>query len=98
MICRDYKNFNRDEFKTELEEKINQNSNSIDEYDFFEKTILLVLNKYAPIKTKILRVSHVLYLTKTLRKAIMKRTELETKYLKNKTDISLKALETKQFL
>ena len=73
-------NFNRDEFKRELEGKINENSDLIDEYDFFEKTFLLVLKKYAPIKTKILRASHVPHMIKTLRKAIMKRAELQTKY------------------
>ena len=36
VIYRDYKNFNWDEFKKEFEEKINENSNSIGEYDFFE--------------------------------------------------------------
>ena len=35
--------------------------------------------------------SHVPYMTKTLRKAIMKRTELETKSLKNMININLKA-------
>ena len=46
---------------------------------------------YAPIKTKILRASHVPYMTKTLAKAIMKRKELELKYLKNETDINLRS-------
>ena len=91
VIYRDYKNFNRDKFKSKLEGKINENSNQIGAYDFFEKTILLASNKYAPIKVKTLGASHIPYMIKTLRKAIMKRTELETKYLKNKTGINLKA-------
>ena len=74
-----------------MEGKINENSNLIGEYVFFEKTLLLVLNKYAPIKTKILRATHVLYMTKILRMAVIKQTELETKYIKNKTSINLKA-------
>ena len=61
VIYRDYKNFNRDKFKRELEGKINKNSNLIGEYDYFEKTFLLVLNKYAPIKAKLLKLSHVTY-------------------------------------
>ena len=77
--------------KKELNGKINKNSNLIGEYDFFDNTFLPILNRYASIKTKILRASHVLYVTDTLRNAIMKRTELETKYLKNKMGISLKA-------
>ena len=58
---------------------------------FFKKTFLLVLNKYTVIETKILRASHVPYTIKTVRKTIMKRTELETKYLINKRSITLKA-------
>ena len=96
VIYRDYKNFNRDKFKGKLEEKINENSNLFGKYDFFQKTFLLVLNKYAQIKTNILRAPHVPYVTKILREAVIKRTELETKYLKNKTGINLKECK-KQF-
>ena len=96
VIYRDYKNFNRDKFKGELEEKINENSNLFGKYDFFQKTFLLVLNKYAQIKTNILRAPHVPYVTKILREAVIKRIELETKYLKNKTGINLKECK-KQF-
>ena len=56
---------------------------------------LLILNKYVSTKNKILRASHVPYMTKIVRKAIIKGTELETKYLKNKADINLKAYKKK---
>ena len=46
IISTDFKNFDRDKFKRELEGKINENSNLIDIYDFFGKTFLLVLNNY----------------------------------------------------
>ena len=46
---------------------------------------------HAPIKRKLLRANHVPYLTKALRKAIMKRSELESKYVKNKTNENLKS-------
>ena len=42
------------------------------------------------MQTKMSIAAHVWYMTKTLRNTIMKRTELETKYLKNKTGIKLK--------
>ena len=48
-----------------------------------------VLNTHAPIKRKLLRANHVPYMTKALRKAIMKRSELENKYVKNKTNENL---------
>ena len=49
-----------------------------------------MLNRYAPSRKKILRVNHALYIAKTLRKAIMRRSQLETKYLKSKTQTDLK--------
>ena len=49
-----------------------------------------MLNKHAPLKKKLLRANHAPYITKTLRKAIMRRSQLETKYLKTKTQTDLK--------
>ena len=43
-----------------------------------------VLNRHAPFKNKILRANHSSYMSKTLRKAIMRRSYLENKYLKKK--------------
>ena len=79
LVCTDYTNSDRLTFKRELEKKLNQ---QINECQHFEQ----VLNMHAPIKRKFLRANHVPYLTKTLRKAIMKRSELENKYVKNKTN------------
>ena len=47
-------------------------------------------NKYVPLKKKLLRANHAPHITKTLRKAIMRRSQLETKYLKTKTQTDLK--------
>ena len=55
------------------------------------KTLLSPLNKHAPFKKSILRANHKLYATKAMRKAIMKRSDLVTKYKKNPTDANLKA-------
>ena len=82
LVYRDYKNFDRLTFKRELEEKLNQ---QINEYKRFKQILLEVLHTHAPIK-KLLRANHVPYMTKALRKAIMKRSELENKYVKNKTN------------
>ena len=46
---------------------------------------LNVLNKHAPIKTKVTRSNQAPYITKAYRKAVIKRPELKTKYLKNST-------------
>ena len=88
LVYRDYKNFDRVIFKRELEDKLNQ---QINEYKHFEQIFLETLNVHAPIKKKLLRANHVPYMTKALRKAIMKRSELESKYLKNRTNENLKS-------
>ena len=48
-----------------------------------------VLNTHAPIKRKLLRANHVPYMTKALRKVIMKKSGLENKYVRNKTNENL---------
>ena len=87
LVYRDYKNSDRVIFKRELEE-LNQ---QINEYKHFERIFLEILNIHAPIKKKLLRANHVPYMTKALRKLIMKRSELESKYVKNKTNENLKS-------
>ena len=84
---RDYKYFDRTKFKNNLNEKL---SEGISNYESFETTFIEVLNKHAPLKKKLLRANHAPYITKTLRKAIMRRSQLETKYLKTKTQTNLK--------
>ena len=48
----------------------------------FEKIFLKVLGRHAPIKNKTIRPNHAPYVPKTMRKAIMKRTELQDRYFK----------------
>ena len=45
---------------------------------------MAVLNKHAPIKMKTIRSNQIPYMTKTLRKAIMRRSNLENTFLKNR--------------
>ena len=85
-VYRDYKNFDRLTFKKELEEKLNQ---QINEYKNFEQIFLEVVNTHAPIKRKLLRANHAPYMRKALRKALMKRSKLESKYVKNKINENL---------
>ena len=49
-----------------------------------------MLNKHAPLRKKFLRVNHAPYITKTLRETILHRSQLETKYLKTKTQTDFK--------
>ena len=81
MAYRDYKKFDENNFKKDLIIKLN-NSNSTCES--FESNFLEVLENHAPKKSKYVGANQVPYITKSLRKAIMKRSELQSKYFKNK--------------
>ena len=80
MMYRDYKNFDQDIFTQELRTSLS--SEAIPEYTSFEHNFLGVLNKQVPLKKKVLRANHAPYVTKPLRKAIMKRSYLEKLYFK----------------
>ena len=55
----------------------------------FEKLFLKALDKHAPVKKRVVRANHAKYISKPLRKAIMKRSYLEKIYFKKKTTQSL---------
>ena len=61
------------------------------DYQEFDKTFIEILKKHAPVKKKVVSANQAPYMTKALRKAIMRRSELETKYFKQKTSDTLKA-------
>ena len=85
------KNFRNNYFRIELENALlKYDINSID-YDNFIKTFLTVLDKHAPIKKKYLRANHANFVTKQLRKAIMKRSKLRNDFLKDRNDASQSA-------
>ena len=86
LVYRDCRNFNRVIFKREPEDKLNQ---QVNEYKHFEKIFLEILNIHAPIKINYSELT--MFLIKTLRKALMKRSEHESKYVKNKTSENLKS-------
>ena len=79
LVYRDYKIFHRLTFKRELKKKLNQQINGC---KHFEQIFLEVLNTHAPIKRKLFTTNYVPCMTKTLTKAITKRSKLENKYVK----------------
>ena len=82
-ICityRDYKNFNRFLFHTELSQKLNVMDVNCSNYALFETLFMEQLNKFAPMKKKYVRANNAPYMNKTLAKAIMNRTRLKNKY------------------
>ena len=68
--------FDQTKFKNDLKKKL---SEGISNYESFETTFVEVLNKHAPLRKKFFRANHAPYITKTLRKLIMCRSQLETK-------------------
>ena len=55
------------------------------EYKVFEETFLQLLFLHAPTKKKVIRANNMPYMTKTLRKAIMRRSALKNKCYKSKS-------------
>ena len=53
------------------------------EYDIFLRKFLKILYKHAPMKKKYLRAKHASFVTKEVRKAIMIRSKLRNKFLKD---------------
>ena len=84
VIHRQYKNFRNDYFILCVAK---YDFNDIN-YDNFVKTFLTVLQKHAPIKKKYLRVNRASFMTKQLRKAIIKISKFRKDFLKNKNDVS----------
>ena len=82
MYYRDYKNFSTNSFRDDLTlsfDRINKG------FDSSQDTSMKTLDRHAPMKKKFVKTNEVPYMTKALRKAIMKRSVLESKYLKNKS-------------
>ena len=79
IVHRKFKNFDLNNFKNEIRTKIQ----SIGKYETFEEEFHKVLNKHAPLKKKFIRGNHVPCMTKNLRIAIMKLSQLENKYISN---------------
>ena len=72
MFYRDYKRFDQKKFETELKFKLNSQTNL--SYSTFQAVFLEILNKIAPVKVKVLRFNNNVFMTKSLRKAIMLRS------------------------
>ena len=72
---RNYKHFNKGSFNEDL--KLAFNNTDIQTCEEFEEIFMNLLDHHAPLKKKILRANNVPCITKKLRKAIMKRSQLE---------------------
>jgi len=88
VYYRNYKGFDNLIFKDELIRELSKHDINNIQFDVFESTMLNILNKHAPLKQKHLRANNGNFVTKELRKAIMKRSRLKQKFMKTKSDIS----------
>ena len=79
---RDYKKFDSLKFNVDLKNAFAHEN--IESWIKFDEVFLAVLNRHATLKKKILRANHASHMSKTLRKAIIRRSYLEKKYLKKK--------------
>ena len=86
VTYRDYKNFDLNVFQMDL---LTVFSSGCVDYDTFENMFLSTLNLHAPFKKKVIRGNHAPYMNRQLRKAMMKRNELQTKYYRNKSNQDL---------
>ena len=83
-VYRSYKNFSIDTFNDTL--KINlDNIKDNNTYGVFEKTFLKILDKQAPLKTKILRYNNNSFMSKELRKNIMLWSKLKNSFNKDRS-------------
>ena len=84
LFYRDYKKFSFSDFNDEL--KTISSRNTVRSCYQFDQIFLNVLGKHAPMKWKLLRANHSSYISKPLRKAIMRRSHLEKVYYKKKSE------------
>ena len=71
-------------FETELKLKLNSQTNF--SYSTFQAVFLEILNKIAPVKVKVLHFNNNVFMTKSLRKAIMLKSRLENNFNKQRSD------------
>ena len=71
MFYRCYKNFDIKRFEEELQKQLP----SVPDFESFQFAFRAILNQFAPLKQKLIRNNNQLSMTKTLRKAIMKRSK-----------------------
>ena len=86
--CRNYKTFKDQLFRIELDKELAKTDLNNAELAEFYKEFLSVLKKHSPVKYKYIRANNVSYITKSLRKEIMLRSRLRSKFLKTKTEES----------
>ena len=81
IYYRSYNNYNKGQFENTLKQRLVSSSNFGEFFDI----ILATLNEQAPLKKKKMRDNHQVFLSKTLRKAIIKRSKLRNTFSKKRS-------------
>ena len=63
-------------------------------FDVFLAEFELCLDKFAPLKEKKIRFDNSIFMTKSLRKAVMLRSQLKRKFNNNKSEKNSKKIQT----
>ena len=93
VVYRNYKNFENKKFREELGTIIHGTA----DWESFELSTLKVIDRHAPIKKKTIRANHKPYVTKELRKAIMKKNQLAKKRF-NSEDVNKQYKKQKNYV
>ena len=91
-----YKNFNLEQFQMELKQKLDEMSNN--SFDIFPEEFKTCLDKFTPLKEKKIRFNNSIFMTKSLRKAIMLRSQLKKKFNNNKSEENSKNTNSKEII
>ena len=82
---RNYKKYNENVFKNDLQQELQRIDPSDLNYSSFETAFDRVLDKHAPIKKKYVRANDKPFMTRALRKATMLRSRLRNKFNEDRT-------------
>ena len=83
ILYTNFKHLKEGTFNRGLQKRLS--AESVEKYSSFQKKFLGVLNKHPPLKKKVVRPNQAPYVTKTLRKTIMKRSYSEKVHFKKRT-------------
>ena len=91
---RDYKTFSNEHFKNSFYEKLANNTEL--GYNGFEEIVLNLLSSQETFKKRMIRANERVFINKEIQKAIMVRSELRKKFLKEKTASAEKHIINKE--
>ena len=85
---RDYRNFNENGFVYDVITSLNQIQSLDLTYNLFEETLIEIIDKHAPCKSKYVRANESAFMNKSIKKEIMHRTKLKNKFLQDPTIVN----------